>query len=70
MTQRRWPRVVLPKDHDPHEYNLEFLAGLDVLVVYRPNHPPQHVAAALEAVRAVQPHVCAAIALPHVVEGE
>ena len=60
-----WPRIVLPRDHDPHGYELGFLAGLDVLVVYRPNHPREHVAAALDAIRGVQPHVCAPMALPH-----
>jgi hypothetical protein len=62
-----WGRIVLPGNVDPWTYNLDFLAGLDVLVVYRPGHPAEHVAAALEAVRAAHPHVCAQCELPHLV---
>ena len=63
-----WPRIVLPRDTDPHEFDLAFLVGLDVLIVYRPDHPWKHVAAALEAVRAVRPRVCASTPLPHAVD--
>jgi hypothetical protein len=62
-----WPRIVLPRDVDPHSYNLAFLAGLDTLVIYRPGHPADHIAAAVEAVKAARPHVCGVTALPQLV---
>ncbi|HLX30770.1 MAG TPA: hypothetical protein VKV24_20020 [Casimicrobiaceae bacterium] len=65
-----WGRIVLPKDHDPRGYYLDFLAGLDVLIVYRRGHPAEHVAAAIEAVNAARPHVCAECELPHLVRQE
>src|SRR5579864_3387839 len=49
-----WGRIVLPVNVDPGTFNLDFLAGLDVLVVYRPGHPADHVAAALDAVNAAR----------------
>ena len=63
-----WGRIVLPADVDPHTYDLDFLRGLDVLIVHRPGHPPEHVAAAREAVQAARPHVCALCALPYLVD--
>ncbi len=63
-----WPRIVLPPDVDPHEFDLSFLRGLSLLVVYRPGHPAEHLAAALDAIHAAGPHEVAPIALPHLVD--
>ena len=65
-----WCRIVLPPDTDPATYDLDFLAGLDILLVYRPDHPDWHREAAIAAVRAARPRVCAPVALPHLVEPE
>jgi hypothetical protein len=65
-----WPRIVLPPDQDPTTFDLSFLAGLHVLVFWRPGHSPDHIAAALEAVRAARPAKCAPVELPHIVRDE
>ena len=50
-----WPRIVLPRDQDPHAFYLDFLTGLHVVIVHRPGHPAHHVIEAQDAIKAVRP---------------
>ena len=57
-------RIVLPRDQDPHAFYLDFLAGLDVVIVHRPGHPAHHIAEAVDAINAARPHACVVVVLP------
>lgn len=65
-----WPRIVLPPDVDPHDFDLAFLRGLDLLVIHRPGHSAAHLAATLTAIKAVRPHVVTVVAVPRLVDSE
>jgi hypothetical protein len=63
---RTWPRFVLPPGEPVAGFDLRFVAGVDVLVIHRPDHNAQHVRDCVEALRAHQAHLVVAIALPPV----
>lgn len=60
---RRWPRIVLPPDQDPHAFHLAFLSGLSLVIAHRPGHRESHLKAALEAVAAAKPRKLDVIAV-------
>jgi hypothetical protein len=57
-----WPRVVVPDD--PGHYRLDWVRGLDLLLLLRRTHPYTHVAAVVRALRDAGANVVAPVALP------
>ena len=60
---KRWPRFVLPLADDPYSFRLDFVQGLDVLLLYPPGHDAAHVNRARDAIVAAGANVVASIEL-------
>ena len=60
--ERAWPRVVIADD--PSRYRLDFVRGLDWLVLSRIGHPESHVVAVVAALGAAGAHIVVPVALP------
>jgi hypothetical protein len=64
---RCWARFVIPPGADPCEFDLRFVRGLDILIMYRPGHNEQHVSAVVEALTANGARVAVRVPTPRVV---
>lgn len=58
------PRIVIPRREDPASVDLSYLRGCDVLIIFRPWHPREHVRATVEALAAVGANCVHPVALP------
>ena len=62
---RHWPlTVTMPLDMDSAQFDVSYLRNVEVLVIHRPDHPAEHVAAVLKVLHSVPTRLAWSVALP------